>query len=50
MERPYQETAMHLADRWVVLMCELNRYRTGHHPDLLGIEAWTVLILSTLRQ
>ncbi|MBT2793507.1 hypothetical protein [Paraburkholderia strydomiana] len=38
MEQLYQETAGQLADRWTVLMNELNRYGSGHYPDLLCIE------------
>ncbi len=38
MERLYQETAGELADRWTVLMNELNRYGTRHYPDLLCVE------------
>lgn len=35
MEQLHQETAGQLADRWTVLMNELNRYGSGHYPDLL---------------
>lgn len=27
-----------LADRWTVLMNELDRYKSGHYPDLLCVE------------
>ena len=45
MERLYQETAEQLADRWTVLMNQLNRYGTGHYPDLLCVE-----VLQLVRQ
>jgi len=38
MEQLHHETAGQLADRWTVLMNELNRYGSGHYPDLLHIE------------
>ncbi|MFM0625703.1 hypothetical protein [Paraburkholderia xenovorans] len=38
MERLRQETTGELADRWTVLMNELNRYGSGHYPDLLCVE------------
>jgi hypothetical protein len=38
MERLHQETAGQLADRWTALMNELNRYGSGHYPDLLCVE------------
>jgi hypothetical protein len=38
MEQLRQETVGQLADRWTVLMNELNRYGARHYPDLLCIE------------
>lgn len=38
MEQLRQETAGQLADRWTVLMNELNRYGARHYPDLLCVE------------
>jgi hypothetical protein len=38
MERLCQETTGELADRWTVLMNELNRYGSGHYPHLLCSE------------
>ncbi|MGY6119642.1 hypothetical protein ACW9YQ_07425 [Paraburkholderia strydomiana] len=35
MEQLDHETAGQLADRWAVLMNELNRYGSGRYPDLL---------------
>jgi len=35
MEQLHHETADQLADRWTTLMTELNRYGSGHYPDLL---------------
>ena len=38
MYRLHQETISQLADRWTVLINELNRYKTGKYPDLLCID------------
>jgi hypothetical protein len=38
MERLCQETTGELADRWTVLMNELNRYGSGRYPHLLCSE------------
>lgn len=38
MERLHQETTDQLAERWTVLMNELNRYGAWHYPDLLCVE------------
>ncbi|SAK72269.1 hypothetical protein AWB78_02962 [Caballeronia calidae] len=35
MRRCYPETISQLADRWTVLVNELNRYKDGRYPDLL---------------
>lgn len=34
----YQETLSQLADRWTVLMTELNRYSAGPYPQLICID------------
>jgi hypothetical protein len=38
MHRRHQETISQLADRWTVLINELNRYKTGKYPDLLCVD------------
>lgn len=38
MERLYPIAAGQLAERWTALMNELNRYGSGHYPDLLCVE------------
>lgn len=35
MHRFYQETISQLADRWIVLVHELNKYAEGRYPDVL---------------
>lgn len=38
MERLHQETTSQVADRWTVLMNELNRCGAGHFPDILCLK------------
>lgn len=43
MQRLYQDPASQLADRWTVLINEINRYRPGQYPDLLCIEVFRLI-------
>ena len=45
MQRFYHETIGQLADRWTVLITELNRYGPGKYPDLLCLD-----VLSFVRE